>query len=291
MQKTSVRFGLKQAFGVAGLFVLITSVASVAVMKLLEMGFPALGVVRTALLGMLVGQVVTLVLLVYRERSLRRLENGQWQSPQLPRAIWGSWILAIVGFAAVSSEVGNYLLQAWPMSKSFREAMAPLTDADEHWIMALLVGVVLGPLVEEVIFRGVVLRGLTATMGAWPAILWSAALFAMIHLNPWQGYHAFGLGVLFGWAYLRTGSLALCIVAHVVNNALSLFLPMLPPWIPGVTGRAETGVILFQPWWFTLMGAVVFVVAFARFGALTANRSAVASDSDNQAGADPAARN
>ena len=53
------------------------------------------------------------------------------------------------------------------------------------------------------------------------AIVISAAIFALIHLNPWQAIPAFVFGILFGYVYYRTGSLKLTMLMHFVNNTFS----------------------------------------------------------------------
>ena len=61
----------------------------------------------------------------------------------------------------------------------------------------------LAPLAEELVFRGAVLRALLRWhKNAWVGIAISAALFAIIHVNPAQMPHAFLAGLLLGWMYL-----------------------------------------------------------------------------------------
>lgn len=84
---------------------------------------------------------------------------------------------------------------------------------------------ILAPLCEEFLCRGMMLRGMLH-QGHSPrsAILWSALIFAVMHLNPWQAVPAFIIGLFFGWIYYRTGSLWTTIALHCVNNSLSTFL-------------------------------------------------------------------
>lgn len=77
------------------------------------------------------------------------------------------------------------------------------------------------PLVEEVVFRGAILRTLLRAFGnRWAAILVSAVLFAVVHLNPAQMPHAFLVGLLLGWMYSRTGSILPGVAVHWVNNTV-----------------------------------------------------------------------
>ena len=88
---------------------------------------------------------------------------------------------------------------------------------------------ILAPLLEELLCRGMIQRGIARPHSPRSAILWSAFIFALIHLNPWQAIPAFALGLLFGWVYYRTGCLWLTIFLHCLNNSLSTLLSRLIP--------------------------------------------------------------
>ncbi|WP_234733150.1 CPBP family intramembrane glutamic endopeptidase [Tellurirhabdus bombi] len=81
--------------------------------------------------------------------------------------------------------------------------------------------VLAAPILEEVLFRGVILDGFLKQYNPAKAIVWSAVLFGIIHLNPAQAVGGFLIGLALGWLYYRTQSLWLCIFLHFVNNALS----------------------------------------------------------------------
>lgn len=91
---------------------------------------------------------------------------------------------------------------------------------------------IIGPIAEELLFRGAVLGSLLAwkpiQSKPWIAVLLSAAIFSLIHLNPAQMPGAFAIGLLYGWLVYRTGSLLPGIVGHVFNNSLVCILAMLP---------------------------------------------------------------
>lgn len=84
----------------------------------------------------------------------------------------------------------------------------------------LVIGL-MAPFVEELVFRGAVLRSLLLwSDNKWMCISISAALFAIIHMNPAQVPHAFLIGWLLGWMYYRTGSIIPGVVYHWVNNSV-----------------------------------------------------------------------
>lgn len=98
------------------------------------------------------------------------------------------------------------------------------TDLFQKTPSAFLLVVIFAPVFEEWLFRGIILKGLLNHYSPKKAIIWSAAFFGIIHLNPWQSVSAFFFGLVVGWVYWRTRSLKLCMFLHAVNNAFSYIL-------------------------------------------------------------------
>ena len=93
----------------------------------------------------------------------------------------------------------------------------------------LFLVVVLAPLVEEVIFRGMLLSRLRRSFGRWASILISAAAFALIHLIDPNAVFAvpslFLVGIGLGWYALPYGDLSVPIFVHAgVNLTGAVFL-------------------------------------------------------------------
>ena len=95
----------------------------------------------------------------------------------------------------------------------------------------LAVGI-LGPVAEEMVFRGAVLRtllNLFSQKSHWWAILISAVLFGAIHFNTAQFAHALPIGLVLGWMYYRTGSILPGLLFHWVNNTVAYLMFNLMP--------------------------------------------------------------
>ncbi|MCP3103436.1 CPBP family intramembrane metalloprotease [Myxococcus sp. K15C18031901] len=91
----------------------------------------------------------------------------------------------------------------------------------------ILAGVtVAAPICEELFFRGIFQRGLTPPAPHSPmrALVFSAVVFSAFHLDPVGFTARVELGLLFGWLYLRTGSVWPGIAAHAANNLVSSVL-------------------------------------------------------------------
>ena len=83
----------------------------------------------------------------------------------------------------------------------------------------------MAPLVEELVFRGAILRALLRwKSNPWIGIIISAVMFSVIHMNPAQMPHAFLIGILLGWMYYRTDSIVPGVVYHWVNNTIAYVL-------------------------------------------------------------------
>ena len=86
------------------------------------------------------------------------------------------------------------------------------------------------PLVEELVFRGALLRALLRhPLRPWLAIGISAVCFALAHANWAQMPHALLMGVLLGWMYSRTGSILPGVTVHWVNNTVVFVVAKLFP--------------------------------------------------------------
>ena len=88
---------------------------------------------------------------------------------------------------------------------------------------AMLTTIVLAPLFEEALFRGILQESLTNKYGALRGILIASAVFGVVHVIPQQVVNAFFVGLILGYIYYKTRSLIPVIVIHCINNAVSSF--------------------------------------------------------------------
>jgi|GEM_PF-6117008 hypothetical protein len=88
---------------------------------------------------------------------------------------------------------------------------------------SFLVIVVIVPILEEILFRGIILRNLLHKFSPFRAIAISAFFFAAIHFNLAQLVTGFIGGSFLGYIFWQTQSLLACISVHIIYNALSFF--------------------------------------------------------------------
>src|SRR5262249_14667853 len=78
---------------------------------------------------------------------------------------------------------------------------------------------ILAPALEEMLFRGIILRSFLNQYSRWKAILLSAALFGLAHMNLYQFVGGMAVGILLGWIYERSRSVYPCILLHGASNS------------------------------------------------------------------------
>ena len=141
------------------------------------------------------------------------------------------------------------------MSEATKMAMEQMLKGPV-WIVLLSVSV-FAPFFEEWLCRGIILRGLLKKMKPGWAIVISALVFGLIHMNLWQAIPAFIIGTILGYVYYKTGSLKLTMLMHCVNNTLSVILSRIPG-LEDVEFFAE----IMSPWAYVPM-IIAFAVALA----------------------------
>lgn len=106
----------------------------------------------------------------------------------------------------------------------------PLTQMSEQpFILNLLLGCVLAPLAEELLFRKTLMDRLRP-WGEGFALVASALLFSLSHANFYQMLYAFTVGVILGGVYLKTGQVKYTMALHAGLNLVSIaVMPVLEP--------------------------------------------------------------
>ena len=138
---------------------------------------------------------------------------------------WGplTWLAAIVSQSVLAAVV---LIFDIPLSSNIEGAGD--FDADRAYLIATLVAAVIAaPVVEEIVFRGLVLRGFLSRMGPVLAIGLQGILFGVAHVDPVRGIGNVGLalvlsgvGITFGAAAYFTHRLGPTVIAHAIFNAV-----------------------------------------------------------------------
>lgn len=214
MRNNRIYPSLPQAWVIFGIF-LAASIGTGLVIGVVHEAIHA----ESVSLGNLIGYTFSMlfvILFAWRNKTGgRRARVFYFKSS--PLLSYPLLVILTLALAVVLDPLTNLI----PMPEIVEELFALLATKD---IYTLLMVCIIGPILEEVLFRGLILDGFLNRYGAVKAIFWSAFLFGLFHLNPWQFIPGFTIGLFLGWLYLKTRSLVPVILVHMVNNSLSYTL-------------------------------------------------------------------
>jgi membrane protease YdiL (CAAX protease family) len=168
--------------------------------------------------------------------------------------------VSLTGAAVLLSEADNAFRSVLPPPRFLIDLMKEMFFSEETVVSRVWLLVIIAPITEELLFRGIILRGLLSRHRPATAVVVTAILFTVLHLNPWQSVSALFLGIVLGWFYVRSGSVAICIFGHATYNSMVVVFPVLPWSIPGMTTPPDLTKVEFQPWWLDLSGLAVLLV-------------------------------
>jgi membrane protease YdiL (CAAX protease family) len=162
--------------------------------------------------------------------------------------LFGLWVLLIQSMA--------FMTRAIPADRSMMEEMSRIIF-ESLWVGVPLL-VIAAPVLEEGLFRGIILRGFLERYKPWKAVVLSAAFFSIAHFNIWQLPASFAVGLFMGWVYYRTRSLLLCMSLHSFHNLALAFVGQYIASLFGIS--ADETVVPFVPWWVVGVGVVMLVL-------------------------------
>lgn len=169
-------------------------------------------VYQTLTQGLLLGVIYALI--------SGRYHQPFWRSLRWTGGYRGAWICVIAGPILV---FGTAILGAVLHEPSIPSPLQSLITDRLSLVIAMLFATVLGPVWEELLFRGFLFPLIAKSLGPWAGILLTAAPFAALH-GPqlhwtWQPVVIIGLvGIAFGYTRYRTGSTAASAIVHVSYN-------------------------------------------------------------------------
>lgn len=180
-----------------------------------------------------------------------------------------SWQACAFGF---SLGVANFFSLVIP-TQFLAQSIAPASWRDQ-WDMTNLfknqtpleLGAIIGavviaaPFCEEFVFRGMLQRGLSASISPRAAAVLGAFIFSAFHLDPVGFAARLELGLVFGFLFVRTASLWPGVLAHAANNLISTVLYF------GFNG--DRAVDVDRPSWTAVLAVALFGLVF--LGALVA---------------------
>ncbi|MCO5946361.1 CPBP family intramembrane glutamic endopeptidase [Mucilaginibacter flavidus] len=183
----------------------------------------------------LVGYVVPLLLTI--NYAVRKIKTQQGYPVKVNFSKFQPWIIPVVIVGTLALVVPlSQIASILPMPASVQKFFERAFTKD---IFSIATVVIAAPILEEILCRGIILKGLLQNYSPQKAIIISAIFFAAIHLNPWQALPAFFGGLFLGWVYYKTQSVFPGMIVHATINAAAtsfLFLPTTKKDLPELLG-------------------------------------------------------
>lgn len=177
---------------------------------------------------------VLLYLLVYRypltredRAAIHEVEGGR---------IEGKVGLVVLPFFVLNASTVLYMLFLQRFAPAFHEVFVNSPNLSGNldfyndpvrMAMNFLIIVLLAPVIEELVFRGVLFNLLNKKQGLVAAMVLSSLFFGVLHAATFVPTAL--MGFLFAFIYHRTGNIRLVILAHMFNNFVAFLLPLLLP--------------------------------------------------------------
>lgn len=130
--------------------------------------------------------------------------------------------LLVISYIFITYGWFDYILFSIPTGDMFESAMEYFESLPI--VILLIETCIIAPIFEEVLYRGILLKGLINKYNSKRAIVYSSLIFGIAHLNIPQGINAFLLGLILGTVFYYTRSIYLCMIMHFVNNLLVNFV-------------------------------------------------------------------
>lgn len=147
-----------------------------------------------------------------------------------PADIANGLLVALLG-TVLSTVAAVVFIESERFSGENTELMRHFRHDLPAYVVVVLLAVVAAPIVEELFFRGVLLPVLADRLGADRALFVQAALFGLMHVDPYAGTHnvsvVVGVGAIgwvLGWSAHHYRRLGPGIVAHAVRNGLTVVI-------------------------------------------------------------------
>lgn len=201
----------------------------------------------TGQISLISGLLTLLLVSVFFLLRHKRLFHEVSLVPAPGRCVVSAGALAPILYAAVSL-VFAVLPAEW--MEDYIDASAALNDPG---VTIFIATVIVAPIVEEVIFRGLIFSRLNRVMPGWLAVVLSAILFGVCHGQAVWMCYAFILGLILGTMTLRTGSIWPSVVTHFIFNLIGQLSSLLPE------PAATLVILVFLP-----LAGLVMTVLFRR---------------------------
>lgn len=173
---------------------------------------------QTELLLISYAIILLVLFLLARKNHKRFSEYTSLHLRSTPKLVLLAAVLGLAACFWTSMAVGLF---PWPDAwvSEYSEASSSLVTASP--VVDFIATVLIGPVIEEILFRGLIYEAFCAMIPAGAAAIFQAILFGGVHSSPIWMIYACAVGCVLGYVRKRTGSLRPCIALHIAFNGTS----------------------------------------------------------------------
>ena len=128
-----------------------------------------------------------------------------------------------IGVYFFTTIFAEFIAWAIPGSAELLESIMNLST-DGHEVIAFLYIAIMGPIAEELAFRGVALRTSKKAFGIVGTVILTAVMFGIMHMNPLQSLYAIPLGAVYAFVAYKFKSVVPTTIMHIINNSTAMIL-------------------------------------------------------------------
>jgi uncharacterized protein len=147
----------------------------------------------------------------------------RWSVLSLPKTV-GLAVVLIGAGLGFNYGYGEFLVPNIEVQEQLRKLFAAIPITIPNSVLLFAAVAVIAPLLEELLFRGLLQNSLAHKLPIWAAIAISALVFGAMHGDLYAMPPLVLMGAIFGLIYHLTGSLRVTIALHMINNAAALAL-------------------------------------------------------------------
>ena len=178
----------------------------------------------------LLATLVTIPFMMPFYRQDQALLGIPRKKPEFTRekALTALWVMVSAGLIGIGLDNMISMSPLVSMSAAYQEANAGFYGGT--LVMELLSSALFTPILEELVFRGILFGRLKRLLPLWAAVLGSSLLFAVMHFNIVQFIYALFMGVVLAGAAQLGGNVCYAVFGHMTINLIAVL-------------RTETGIL------------------------------------------------
>jgi len=196
-----------QSFGITGIIIFVMIILSLIVPTLNKLVGSEASTLLFEILAM--GIPFLIVSRILKKKAVQKSFKPNIKNKRIIPFIIAAGAALLLGIVApITSLI--------PMPESIK--IEAIKAASQTGVLTFIYMVIAAPILEELIFRGIILDGLLKKYSPIMSILISSVLFGIVHLSPWSFVTGLIMGIFMGWVYYKSKSILATVIIHASAN-------------------------------------------------------------------------